>query len=73
MRILVTGMSGLIGTALRRAIDSEQDLTALNRGMVDGVSTHCADISDFDAIKLAFQDQDVVVHLAAKAGENYTW
>ena len=73
MKILVTGMSGLIGNALRHAIESEHELTALNRSMVDGVATHCADISDFDAIKVAFQDQDVVVHLAAKAGENYTW
>lgn len=73
MRILVTGMSGLIGTALRRALESDHDLTALNRNDVDGVTTHSADISDFDAIRGAFPNQDVVVHLAAKAGENYTW
>ncbi len=73
MRILVTGMSGLIGTALRRALESDHDLTALNRSNVDGVTTHSADISDFDTIRGAFQNQEVVVHLAAKAGENYTW
>lgn len=73
MRILVTGMSGLIGTALRAALESDHDLTALNRSLVDGVTTHCADIADFDAIRAAFENQDVVVHLAAKAGENYTW
>ena len=73
MRILVTGMSGLIGTALRNALESEHDLTALNRSLVDGITSHGADISDFDAIKDAFDKQDVVVHLAAKAGENYTW
>ncbi len=73
MRILVTGMTGLIGTALRRALENDHDLTALNRSNLDGVTTHSADISDFDAIKSAFKEQDVVVHLAAKAGENYTW
>ena len=35
--------------------------------------THRADIFDFEAIRTAFEDQDVVLHLAAKPGENYTW
>ena len=73
LRVLITGMSGLIGTALRVALESDHDLTALNRSVVDGVTTHRVDIGDFDAIKDAFDEQDVVVHLAAKAGENYTW
>ena len=73
MKILVTGMSGLIGAALRRSLNDDHELTALNRSNVEGVPTHTADIGDFDAIKDAFQCQDVVVHLAAKAGESYTW
>ncbi len=58
MRILITGMSGLIGTALRAALESDHDLTALNRSLVDGVTTHRADIADFDAIWEAFENQD---------------
>lgn len=73
MRILVTGMSGLIGTATRRALATDHELTALNRSTIDGVPTHRADIVDFDAIRGAFEGQDLVVHLAAHPGEHFTW
>jgi len=66
-------MSGLIGAAVRRGLETEHQLTALNRRRVDGVVTHRADITDFDAIRPAFDGQDMVVHLAAHPGENYTW
>ena len=73
MKILVTGLSGLIGGAARVALDIDHELTALNRSDVDGVNTHRADIRDYEAIRPAFDDQDVVIHLAANPGENYTW
>ncbi len=64
-RILVIGMSGLIGGAARRALEGRHDLTALNRRDVPGVRTFRADIADIAAIKPAFLGQEVVVHLAA--------
>lgn len=73
MKVLVTGMSGLIGGATRAALEGEHTLTALNRSAVAGVSTHRADITDYGAIRPAFADQDVVVHLAARASERYPW
>ena len=73
MKILITGLSGLIGRATRAHLAPDHELNALNRGAVAGVKTHRADIADFDAIRPAFDGQDVVVHLAAKAGENYPW
>ena len=73
MKILVTGMSGLIGGAARVALEPDHELTALNRSDVAGVNTHRADIGDYEAIRPAFDDQEVVIHLAACAGENYTW
>ena len=73
MRILVTGMSGLIGTATRRALATDHELTALNRSTIDGVPAHRSDIVDFDAIRGAFEGQDLVVHLAAHPGEHFTW
>ena len=73
MRILVTGMSGLIGSATRSGLERDHELTALNRSDVDGVTTYRADITDFDAIRPAFDGQEVVVHLAANPGENYRW
>lgn len=73
MNILVTGMSGLIGTALRGVLEGRGELRALNRSDVPGISTTRADLSDYDAIRPAFDGREVVVHLAAKAGESFTW
>lgn len=72
-RILVTGLSGLIGRALQPELASYYSIRSLNRRSVEGVETFQADILDYDAIRPAFDDVDVVVHLAAKAGERYSW
>ena len=66
--VLVTGMSGLIGGALRRQLEGTYDLRALNRRAVPGVKCHQADIADLDAIAPAFEGVDTVVHLAAVTG-----
>lgn len=73
MKILITGMSGLIGGVLRTALEGQHDLTAFNRSPVNGVRCISADLSDVDALREAVADQDVVIHLAAKAGENFSW
>jgi nucleoside-diphosphate-sugar epimerase len=65
--VLVTGMSGLIGRALRKQLEARFDLRALNRGPVEGVPCHRADIGDLEAIAPAFEGVDTVVHLAADA------
>lgn len=72
-RILVTGMSGLIGGAVRQRLEGAYELTALNRSLVPGVRTVQADIADFDAILPAFEGQDTVVHLAASARGRDPW
>ena len=72
-RILITGMSGLIGSAVQQVLASECELSALNRSEVEGIPTTRADLSDLDAIRPAFDDIDTVIHLAAKAGERFTW
>jgi len=71
--VLVTGMSGLIGGALRRHLEGQYDLRALNRRPVAGVSCHQADIADLDAIAPAFVGVDTVVHLAAVTGSVETF
>ena len=71
--ILITGMSGLIGGATRKRLESRARLTALNRSDVPGVRTVRAHLSDLDAIRPAFEDQDTVIHLAAKAGDRHSW
>ncbi len=66
-RVLVTGLSGLIGGLLRDRLEADggYEITALNRTDVPGVRTVRADISDLGAIRDAFDGQDAVVHLSA--------
>ncbi|HKW92022.1 MAG TPA: NAD(P)-dependent oxidoreductase [Methylomirabilota bacterium] len=72
-QVLVTGMSGLIGGAVRRRLEGRWMLRALNRRAVPGVETHQADIGDLDAIAPAFHEVDAVVHLAANVQPDPAW
>ena len=69
-KVLITGMSGLIGGLLKDHLQEVggYELAALNRRRVEGVTSFQADIADLEAIKPAFEGQDVVVHLAAYLG-----
>lgn len=71
-KVLITGMSGLIGGLLRQHLEARggYELSALNRRIIDGVRCFQADIADAEAIKPAFAGQDVVVHLAAYLGSD---
>ena len=69
-RILVTGLSGLIGGAFRKHVEGKYALRALNRRAVPGVDTHRADLGDLGAIRPAFDGIDTVVHLAAATGDS---
>ena len=68
--VLVTGMSGLIGGAVRRQLEGSVELRALNRRAVPGIHTLQADIGDLEAIAPAFEGIDTVVHLAAAIERN---
>ncbi len=71
-KVLITGMSGLIGGLLRRRLEAAggYELSALNRSEVEGVQCYRADISDFDAVREACEGKDIVVHLAAYLGSD---
>ena len=71
--VLITGMSGLIGSVLRRRLEGKYRLSALNRRDMAGVECHRADIANLEAIQPAFEHKDVVVHLAAIASDSATW
>ena len=71
-RLLVTGLSGLIGGALRQHLGGKYPLRALNRRPVSGVDCVQADLGDLAAIQPAFKDIDTVVHLGAAAGDRQT-
>ncbi len=72
-RVLVTGLNGAVGSAMRPALAERYELSALSRSGVAGLPAERvfrADISDFDAIRPAFEGIDTVVHLAADGGVN---
>jgi nucleoside-diphosphate-sugar epimerase len=68
-RILVTGMSGLIGGLAGRKLAEKYEVRALNRRAVAGVVTFQADITDLEAIRPAFEGVNTVVHMAAYLGD----
>ncbi len=72
-KILITGMSGLIGGVARHQLQDQYTLSALNRSDVPGVACTRADLADFDAMRPAFDGIDTVVHLAANASGGATW
>jgi nucleoside-diphosphate-sugar epimerase len=71
--VLVTGLSGLIGSALRPVLEDEFNLSALNRSEVPGIPTTQASLENYDDILPAFQEQDTVIHLAAKISDSAGW
>ena len=69
--ILVTGLGGLIGSAVRAHLSDRYELRGLGRRPgPPGLPWHVADIANLDAILPAFGGVDAVVHLAAAVGSN---
>lgn len=67
MRVVVTGATGLIGSALMKAISDMAEVIGLTRG----VSTDKLIHTDYSVESLAdiFEQADIVVHLAAVRGK----
>ena len=63
--ILITGATGLIGTATITHLLNNYNLRALNRRPLPTIDCHQADLADLEAIEPAFANIDIVVHLAA--------
>ena len=73
-RVLVTGMSGRIGRIMREHLGNRYELFGVDRVPVAGVNHHVvADISNFGAIRQAFDGVDAVVHLAADPRVEGSW
>ena len=71
--VLVTGMSGLIGSAVRRELEDKYKLSALNRSAVSGISTTRASLDHYTEILPAFRHQETVIHLAARISDSAGW
>jgi nucleoside-diphosphate-sugar epimerase len=74
--VLVTGSSGLIGGVVIRTLGDRYTFTGLDRTQpadAPDIPTTVADVSDFNAIRPAFNGMDAVVHLAADASMQASW
>ncbi len=68
-KILVTGMSGLIGGLAGRSLAESHEVTALGRREVEGFPTTVTDVGDgIDGIMPALENVDTVIHMAASRG-----
>ncbi|MBN18263.1 MAG: hypothetical protein CL758_02100 [Chloroflexi bacterium] len=66
MKILITGVSGLIGNLLAVHLKKQgHEITALNRSKVEGFENIQGDISNLEDIKSAFINKDLVIHMSA--------
>lgn len=71
LRLLITGLNGVVGKALRPALEARYELSALSRSGVDGLPesrVFKADIAQMDSLAPAFKGIDVVLNLAADGG-----
>lgn len=73
--VLLTGAFGRVGTALidHLAPRDEYEFTYLNRSDREEYDTYVGDVSNYDEIRPAFDDQDAVIHLAGYPETDGTW
>jgi nucleoside-diphosphate-sugar epimerase len=71
--VLVTGAAGRIGTMVRTALQDEYEVRSLDLRPIDGVESFVADMTDYNAIRPAFDGVDVVVDLANNPSGALTW
>lgn len=68
MRVLITGASGLIGTRLVRALESEHDLRLGDICPSDDPRAVRLDVTQPESVRAAMQGVDAVVHTAIASG-----
>ena len=71
LKLLVTGLNGVVGRVLRPVLEERYEISALSRSGVDDLPEERvfkANVADIDAIRPAFEGIDVVLNLAADGG-----
>lgn len=68
-KILITGMSGLIGGLAAKWLSGDYEVSGIGRTPVEGWPYTIADIADFDAMRAAFDGVTTVIHMAASRGK----
>ena len=75
-KVLVTGLSGVVGSAIRGEFEERYKLSGISRHGTEGLAPEHdfrGNISDLDSILPAFEGQDTVVHLAADRSATAGW
>ena len=75
-KVLVTGLSGLVGTALHSEFEERYELSSLSRygtECLDDAHNFKGNIAELDTMIPAFEGQHTVVHLAADRSANAKW
>ena len=72
-RVLITGISGLIGGVLKEELTKNYEIFGLDRIPSEDSNLTAADISDYQSILPAFKDIDTVIHLAANLNVEASW
>src|SRR5574340_882878 len=76
MRILITGINGLIGNILREALESKHEIYGLDKSGLFSDRIIAADIADYSQTSQAvkqFSPLDCIIHLAGNASMQATW
>ncbi|SEO20782.1 NAD dependent epimerase/dehydratase family protein [Halogranum amylolyticum] len=75
MNVLLTGAFGRVGTAIidHLADRDEYNFTYLNRSDREEYETFVADVSNYEEMRPAFDDQDAVIHLAGYPETDGSW
>lgn len=68
-KILITGMSGLIGGLAARTFADRYEVSGIGRTPVDGWPYTVADIGEFEEMRPAFDGVHTVIHMAASRGD----
>lgn len=72
-KVLITGITGLIGGIVYNDLKDDYEITGLARRPMEGVRHFRGSIDKLDEILPAFEGQDAVVHLAADPSMHATW
>ncbi|MEZ4530907.1 MAG: NAD-dependent epimerase/dehydratase family protein [Thermomicrobiales bacterium] len=72
MKVVLTGAAGVIGRAVREHLGDRYEFVSITRKPTEFTNV-IGDISDFDAIRPAFDGADAVVHLAASTALDSPW
>ncbi len=76
MKILITGINGLIGKLVREELSDEHEIFGLDRVGEQGGNLYIADVSDMPSLEKAFREMpqiDCIIHLAADKSPDAEW